>query len=59
MVGCSLAVGRDGIIGRGPYNEFAGELIVVDFEVPVRKEKGTAIGEKMFHQDFVFNQKII
>jgi len=57
MVGCSLAVGRDGIIGRGQYNEFAGELIVVDFEVPQRSEKGTAIGEKMSTQDLAFNQK--
>lgn len=59
MVGCSLAVGRDGIIGRGPYNEFAGELIVVEFEVPHRKEKGTAIGEKVFHQDFMVQPKSV
>jgi len=45
MVGCSLAMGASGIIARGHYNEFASQLIVAEFEVPVRKEKGTAIGE--------------
>ena len=55
MVGCSLVVGCDGIIGRGQYNEFAGELIVVDFEVPERREKGTAIGEKMNTQDLALD----
>ncbi|MFC1590018.1 carbon-nitrogen hydrolase family protein [Candidatus Omnitrophota bacterium] len=46
-VGCSLAIGRQGVIARGPYNEFAGELVVADIDVPVRKEKGTAIGEML------------
>jgi len=44
MVGCSLAVGPTGVIARGQYNEFAGELIVTEFEIPHRAEKGTAIG---------------
>lgn len=47
MVGCSLAVGREGIIAQGPYNEFAGELVVTDIDVTQTKEKGTAIGEKL------------
>ena len=47
MVGCSLAVGRTGIIARGQYNEFAGELIIAEFDVPHREEKGTAIGEML------------
>lgn len=44
MVGCSLAVGKKGVIANGPYNEFAGELVTCEFDVPVRKEKGTEIG---------------
>lgn len=46
-VGCSLAVSSSGIIARGSYNEFAGELIVAEVEVPERKEKGTGIGERL------------
>lgn len=44
MVGCSLAVGKGGIIAQGIYNEFAGDLVIADIEMPQRKEKGTAIG---------------
>lgn len=47
MVGCSLAVNKDGIIKQGQFNEFAGELIVTEFEVPVNNEKGVLIGEKL------------
>ena len=47
MVGCSLAVDKHGIIARGPYLEFAGELIVAEAEVPVRAERGTQIGEML------------
>ena len=52
MIGCSLAVGQEGILARGPFNEFAGELIVAEFDVPQRKEKGTAIGEMLKKQGF-------
>jgi predicted amidohydrolase len=54
MVGCSLAVNKDGIIARGSYNEFAGELIIAEFDVPVRHEKGTAIGEMLRQRGFQF-----
>jgi predicted amidohydrolase len=56
MVGCSLAVNKDGVIARGPYLEFAGELIVVDAEVPVRREKGTAIGEMLKARGYQFDR---
>ena len=46
-VGCSLAVGPDGIIKQGMMNEFAGELQIVEFEVPARPETGTQIGEML------------
>lgn len=51
-VGCSLAVGKEGIIARGQYNEFAGELVIAEFDVPVRQEKGTAIGEMLKKKQF-------
>lgn len=43
MVGCSLAVGRNGIISQGSYNEFAGELVIAEFNITSRVEKGTDI----------------
>jgi len=53
MIGCSLAVNESGIIAQGEYNEFAGELVIAEFEIPIRDKKGTAIGkmlrEKMLH----------
>jgi len=45
MVGCSLAVGKDGPIAKGAHNELAGELVVTSIDIPERREKGTAIGE--------------
>ena len=47
MVGCSLAVGKDGLIAQSTYNEVAGELVTVSFDVPERHEKGTGIGEML------------
>lgn len=46
-VGCSLAVDKTGIVAQGVFNEFAGELIFAEIDIPERKEKGTAIGEKL------------
>lgn len=46
-VGCSLAVNKTGVVAQGVFNEFAGELIFAEIEIPERKEKGTAIGEKL------------
>jgi predicted amidohydrolase len=53
-VGCSLVVGKNGILSQGKFNEFAGELIVSEFEVPQRREKGTEIGRKLIEQGYRF-----
>ena len=53
-IGCSLAVGPQGIITQGSYNEFAGELVIAEFEVPDRPEKGTAIGEMLKKKGYQF-----
>ncbi len=55
MVGCSLAVNKDGVIARGPYLEFAGELITVDVVIPERYEKGTAIGDMLKRKGYSFD----
>ncbi|MBI2167201.1 MAG: carbon-nitrogen hydrolase family protein [Candidatus Omnitrophica bacterium] len=47
MVGCSLAVDKKGVVARGKFNEFAGDLVMADISVPDRLEKGTAIGERL------------
>ncbi len=54
-VGCSLIIGKNGIIAQGHFNEFAGELIIAEFEIPERKLKGTAIGEQMKKQGYSFS----
>ena len=58
MVGCSLAVGKHGIIARGQFNEFAGELIVADIEIPERKEKGTEIGQMLLKKGYRYEEVI-
>lgn len=47
MVGCSIAVGKEGVIAQGIYNEFASDLVIADIEISQRNEKGTAIGEML------------
>lgn len=55
MVGCSLCVGKRGIIAQGMMNEFAGELVVAEFDLPVRKEKGTEIGAMLQQKGYKFD----
>ena len=47
MVGCSLAVNKDGIVAEGKYNEFAGQLVITDITIPPPRALGTAIGESL------------
>ena len=54
MVGCSLAMGKDGILAQGSFNEFAGELVVIRVDVPERAEKGTAIGAMLLKKGYKF-----
>lgn len=41
MVGCSLAVDETGILAQGEFNEFAGDLKVVNITIKPIKKKGT------------------
>lgn len=43
-IGKSLVVGKDGIIAEGIFNEFAGELKIVDIILPKSERKGVQIG---------------
>ena len=44
-IGCSLAINKSGILKQGEFNEFAGQLIITKFNIPVRQEKGCQIGK--------------
>ncbi len=48
MVGCSLCVNEHGVMARGEFNEFAGDLVLVEFDMPQRKLKGVEIGEVIY-----------
>lgn len=41
MIGCSLAVNKEGILAQGEFNEFAGDLKIVDVVLKPLKLKGT------------------
>ncbi len=56
MVGCSLAVGKDGVIAQGQFNEYAGHLAIAEFEVPERPEKGTQIGKMLQQKGYTFDK---
>ena len=47
MVGCSLAVNKDGVVAEGKYNEFTGQLVITDITIPQPRALGTAIGESL------------
>lgn len=55
MVGKSLVVAESKILAEGMFNEFAGELKSVEFDLPHPKEKGTQIGEKLKHKGYRFD----
>lgn len=55
MVGCSLVVDKTGVVAQGKFNEFAGDLKVVELELPERKEKGTEIGDMLKNRGYKFD----
>lgn len=56
MVGCSLVVDKNGVISSGKFNEFAGDLILLDLQLPQRKEKGTQIGKMLKDKGYRFDE---
>ncbi len=53
MIGCSLAIDKYGKITQGEFNEFAGDLKVVELELGESKWKGTQFG-KMLKEKRIF-----
>ena len=52
-IGCSLAVDGQGVLKQGQFNEFAGDVIFVDVDVPSNSEKGTILNERILQRGFV------
>lgn len=55
MVGCSLVVDKDGIVMQGEFNEFAGDLKIIDITLPERHIKGTQIGDMLAERGYKFD----
>jgi len=55
MVGCSLCVNEDGIVKQGLFNEFAGELVVAEFEIPTITAQGTDISKSLSEKGYNFD----
>tara|TARA_Y100000385_G_scaffold207150_1_gene214758 strand:+ start:1046 stop:1882 length:837 start_codon:yes stop_codon:yes gene_type:complete len=54
MIGCSLVVGPEGLIKQGLFNEFAGELTILDIPIEEPTIKGTEIGKTLKAKDYNF-----
>ncbi len=52
-IGCSLAVDKNGVIKKGKFNEFAGDLIFFETLITEKKEKGTALNKKIKEKGFI------
>jgi predicted amidohydrolase len=56
MIGCSLAVDKSGVIAQGEFNEFASDVKIVEFDIPERKEMGTAIGTNLLNRGYKYDE---
>lgn len=52
-IGCSLAVGPDGVLARGPYGEAAEAVTVVEVEPRRPVGRGTQVGEALRRRGYV------
>ena len=53
MVGCSLAVGKGGVLKQGQFNEFAGEVIYLETDVPQAGAKGAVLNQQIVERGFI------
>ena len=53
MIGCSIAVDKNGIISKGEFNEFANDIKFVEVELNENKLKGTEIGPIIYENKFI------
>lgn len=52
MIGCSLAVDKHGKVTQGEFNEFAGDLKIVEVELGDNKWKGTQYGKMLIEKKY-------
>ena len=41
MIGCSIAIDKDGNVFKGDFNEFANDIKFIDISINEKKIKGT------------------
>lgn len=54
-IGKSLVVDKNGVLSEGAFNEFAGDLKIVEFDMPIVHFKGTQIGESLKKKGYQFD----
>lgn len=54
-IGKSLVVDKNRVLVEGTFNEFAGDLKFIEFELPITKVKGTQIGESLKKKGYHFD----
>lgn len=54
-IGKSLVINQNGVLSEGAFNEFAGDLKIIEFEIPPSKIKGTQIGESLKKKGYQFD----
>ncbi|MBK8698386.1 MAG: carbon-nitrogen hydrolase family protein [Saprospiraceae bacterium] len=54
MIGCSLAIDKHGQVTQGEFNEFAGDLKVVELEMGEANRKGTQFGTMLRAKGQIF-----
>ena len=53
MIGCSIAIDKDGNVFKGDFNEFANDIKFIDISINEKKIKGTEIGPIIYKKNFL------
>lgn len=54
-IGKSLVVDKSGILAEGAFNEFAGDLQIVEFMIPLKSVKGVQVGKSLKEKGYQFD----
>jgi predicted amidohydrolase len=52
MIGCSIAIDKDGKISKGEFNEFANDIKFFETTLNKKKIKGTEVGQIIYKKNF-------
>ena len=53
MIGCSIAIDKDGKISKGEFNEFANDIKFFETTLNKKKIKGTEVGQIIYKKNFL------